>query len=688
MSDKASCLLKIGAQTGYGGIRFYNTETWGTEIFSVGNGDNNVRVVNTLYVGGNVALHAGNVATYALPIGGGTITGNRPLTIDSGGGGIYIKGDTGGWATGYYFNGSSGTYKGGFGALGGGDALTNFWVGPAYNNTLMTFSSSANNSQVALQQGGNQVLHAGNFSAYALPYTGGTLTGALNGTTASFSTKVLSSRFHDSGDAFLFRSGSGAGTTRHINLADSGGDPSQVGSATGITCGERSDNAAYYMIYVKAPYNNGSSTHSRLVLGWHTGVEIGANASYGGVRFMNDSPGVSTSEIFSVGKGDSNVRVTNTIFAGAFSGPLTGNVTGSSGSCTGNAASASSVAWTNVSGRPTAVSSFSNDSGYITSGSSISGSSGSCTGNAATATGQQSGVHFTLNTGGAGYGLVGVYNPSVHQGLFAMGAAYTLGAGGTLANFYGVSWTYDGSGYPLNTGYGTAHCLAVANAGTVYTTIGVGIWTYGNIRANGAISSGGTITAAAFSGPLTGNVNGNVTGSAGSVAWTNVSGRPTAVSSFSNDSGYITSGGSISGSSGSCSGNAASVTDGVYLSTNQSIGGVKTFSSPPVATNIAKAWVHYNKSTTTIAASYNVSSVTSNGTGVFTVNFTNAMVDTNYVVTGTATYGYDDQDIYGMALIVPRRSTAQQTGSCRLATEFLHAAQVYDCVAVRAVFYR
>jgi hypothetical protein len=39
----------------------------------------------------------------------------------------------------------------------------------------------------------------------------------------------------------------------------------------------------------------------------------------------------------------------------------------------------------------------------------------------------------------------------------------------------------------------------------------------------------------------------SVTGSAGSVAWTNVSGRPTAVSSFTNDSGYITSSGSISG---------------------------------------------------------------------------------------------------------------------------------------------
>jgi hypothetical protein len=45
----------------------------------------------------------------------------------------------------------------------------------------------------------------------------------------------------------------------------------------------------------------------------------------------------------------------------------------------------------------------------------------------------------------------------------------------------------------------------------------------------------------------------------------------------------------------------------------------------------AKAWVNFNGVTTaTIRASYNVSSVTRNGTGDYSVNFTNAFVDTNY----------------------------------------------------------
>ena len=125
--------------------------------------------------------------------------------------------------------------------------------------------------------------------------------------------------------------------------------------------------------------------------------------------------------------------------------------------------------------------------GTIT-GSNLSGTNTgdqtNITGNAATATtasGQTSGSHFSLNNGGGGYGLVGVYNPDIHQGLFAMGSSYMLTASGGLGNFYGVSWSYDYSGRQLNTGSNLQHCLAVANAGTVATVIGLGIWTSGII---------------------------------------------------------------------------------------------------------------------------------------------------------------------------------------------------------------
>jgi hypothetical protein len=52
--------------------------------------------------------------------------------------------------------------------------------------------------------------------------------------------------------------------------------------------------------------------------------------------------------------------------------------------------------------------------------------------------------------------------------------------------------------------------------------------------------------------------------------------------------------------------------------------------------NAVKAWVNFNGTgTVAIRASYNVSSITDNGTGDYTVNFTTAMADANYAVLGT-----------------------------------------------------
>jgi len=53
----------------------------------------------------------------------------------------------------------------------------------------------------------------------------------------------------------------------------------------------------------------------------------------------------------------------------------------------------------------------------------------------------------------------------------------------------------------------------------------------------------------------------------------------------------------------------------------------------------AKAWVNFNGTSgasPVIRASYNVSSVTRNGTGNYTVTYTNAFIDGNYVITTCA----------------------------------------------------
>jgi hypothetical protein len=50
-----------------------------------------------------------------------------------------------------------------------------------------------------------------------------------------------------------------------------------------------------------------------------------------------------------------------------------------------------------------------------------------------------------------------------------------------------------------------------------------------------------------------------------------------------------------------------------------------------VVNGVARAWVNFNGTgTVAIRASYNVTSITDNGTGDYTVNFTTAMTDVNY----------------------------------------------------------
>lgn len=62
----------------------------------------------------------------------------------------------------------------------------------------------------------------------------------------------------------------------------------------------------------------------------------------------------------------------------------------------------------------------------------------------------------------------------------------------------------------------------------------------------------------------------------------------------------------------------------------------KTVPVDTVVSGSAKAWVNFNGTgTVAIRAAFNVSSITDNGTGDYTVNFTNAMPDANYNIVGS-----------------------------------------------------
>ena len=93
-----------------------------------------------------------------------------------------------------------------------------------------------------------------------------------------------------------------------------------------------------------------------------------------------------------------------------------------------------------------------------------------------------------------------------------------------------------------------------------------------------------------------------------------------------------------------------------------------------------KAWVNFNgQGTVSINASGNVSSVTDNGTGDYTLNFTNSMPDVNYAVMGNdqmpskANYG----NVY---------PGVQSTSSCRVFVNY--TGTPYDAYEPQVAIFR
>lgn len=67
--------------------------------------------------------------------------------------------------------------------------------------------------------------------------------------------------------------------------------------------------------------------------------------------------------------------------------------------------------------------------------------------------------------------------------------------------------------------------------------------------------------------------------------------------------------------------------------TLQNAAGTKSVPVATVVDGSAKAWVNFNGTgTVAIRGSFNVTSITDNGVGDYTVNFTTAIVDANYGV--------------------------------------------------------
>jgi hypothetical protein len=98
-----------------------------------------------------------------------------------------------------------------------------------------------------------------------------------------------------------------------------------------------------------------------------------------------------------------------------------------------------------------------------------------------------------------------------------------------------------------------------------------------------------------------------------------------------------------------------------------------------------KAWVNFNGTgTVAIRAAYNVTSITDNGTGLYTVNVTTAFSDTNYAWSGnwgnSGASGANQASVYEYG--------TRTTSSLSIQTTHLNTATYVDPGFVSVVFFR
>ena len=97
-----------------------------------------------------------------------------------------------------------------------------------------------------------------------------------------------------------------------------------------------------------------------------------------------------------------------------------------------------------------------------------------------------------------------------------------------------------------------------------------------------------------------------------------------------------------------------------------------------------RAWVNFNGiGTVAIRASGNVSSITDNGTGDYTVNFATAMPDANYAMSASA----QDSDSGGDVIIGRPNGATKTTAACRIRVVSA-ASTAQDSSSVEVMFFR
>ena len=196
-----------------------------------------------------------------------------------------------------------------------------------------------------------------------------------------------------------------------------------------------------YAIYRQS----GAWTHPYpdLRIAFHTGIQIGANASYQGVRFYTDFD--MSSQVMSVNNG---------------SDPLGGGNVYVNGSLQAGGSLRAPIFYD------------SDNTGYYLDPASTSVL------NRISTVRTDNWLYIDNNYG---HSVVGVYASTIFQGVFAMGDAYKLTAGGGINNLYGMTWSYPSAGGIA--GNLSSHGLIVAINGGFGSCMSYNVTASGNVTA-------------------------------------------------------------------------------------------------------------------------------------------------------------------------------------------------------------
>ena len=119
--------------------------------------------------------------------------------------------------------------------------------------------------------------------------------------------------------------------------------------------------------------------------------------------------------------------------------------------------------------------------------------------------------------------------------------------------------------------------------------------------------------------------------------------------------------------------------------------GIIKVQSNGVTTN-ALAWGNYlynGTSAPTLRSAYNVSSITRNSTGLYTISFTNTLSDANYTLVfqaQVATYAYSTSAYANAYLITSKTTTSFQISTAYVSNTSGSACTAYDCGFDFAIF--